>query len=267
MSLTRVRALYVRQFYLIRDNPVRLVQIFAWVFFDIVLWGFLTKYLGNLVGERIQFTPLFLGAILIWNFVTRTMHGIATGFFEDVWSRNFLNVFGSPVSVGEYIMALVLVGITTAVGGLLWMMLVAWIFFGFSVFAYGWLLVPFLLILFLTGIALGIGSVALVLRLGPSAEWLIWPIPEVLSPFVGVFYPVATLPLWLQFVARLLPPSYVFDGVRSLVFGYPFAPHALLLAIVLALAYIALAYLAFRGVYRLAIRRGLIARYSAETAT
>ena len=28
------------------------------------------------------------------------------------------------------------------------------------------------------------------LRLGPAAEWFIWPIPALISPFAGVFYPL-----------------------------------------------------------------------------
>ena len=45
------------------------------------------------------------------------------------------------------------------------------------------------MVLFITGIALGVAASALVLRLGPASEWLIWPIPMLISPFAGVFYP------------------------------------------------------------------------------
>ncbi|HEY8312216.1 MAG TPA: hypothetical protein VIG47_16740, partial [Gemmatimonadaceae bacterium] len=94
MNPTRIWALILRQLYLIRDNRTRLVQIFAWSTFDILLWGFLSKYLGTALGGA-QFTPLFLSAIIVWNFTIRVMHGTASAFFEDVWSRNFLNIFAS----------------------------------------------------------------------------------------------------------------------------------------------------------------------------
>ena len=125
----------------------------------------------------------------------------------------------------------------------------------------------FLLILFLSGIALGIFGVAIVLRLGPTAEWFIWPIPALLSPFVGVFYPLATLPAWMQVVAYALPPSYVFEGVRSVVAGGGFAMQSFLIGLLLSVLYIILAYLFFRSVYRRAVRSGLIARYSAESVS
>ena len=57
------------------------------------------------------------------------------------------------------------------------------------------------------------------LRLGPASEWLIWPIPMIVSPFAGVFYPVAVLPGWMRAIAAVLPPSYVFEGMRAVVAG------------------------------------------------
>jgi len=95
--------------------------------------------------------------------------------------------------------------------------------FGLSFLSYGLLLIPFLLVLFLFGIALGIFASTVVLRLGPASEWFIWPVPALISPFAGVFYPVATLPAWMQGIAHVLPPSYVFEGMRAIVAGAEFS--------------------------------------------
>jgi ABC-2 type transport system permease protein len=123
------------------------------------------------------------------------------------------------------------------------------------------------MVLFLTGISLGIAASAIVLRLGPASEWLIWPIPMLVSPFAGVFYPVTILPGWMQAVAMLLPPSYVFEGMRSVVAGNPAPWDRLALGGGLALIYLVLACMFFFATYRTVIRTGLIARYSAETLT
>src|ERR1700733_6611106 len=80
---------------------------------------------------------------------------------------------------------------------------------------------PFLMVLFVTGISLGITGAAIVLRLGPASEWLIWPIPTLVSPFAGVFYPISVLPGWMQLIAKALPPAYVFDSMRAVVSGKP----------------------------------------------
>ena len=105
------------------------------------------------------------------------MQGVTLAFFEDVWSRNFLNIFAAPVSMWEYVCGLVISSIATSSVGLVVMLVLASAVFGLSFFAYGIVLIPFLLILFLFGIALGILASAMVLRLGPASEWFVWPIP------------------------------------------------------------------------------------------
>ncbi len=137
--------------------------------------------------------------------------------------------------------------------------------FGLSIFAYGARIVPLLLILFLFGIAIGIMGCALVLRFGPSSEWFIWPIPAILSPFAAVFYPLSTLPTWMRAIANMLPPSYVFEGVRTVLAGGSAPWPQLATGAALAVLYILLACRLFARVHRYAVKSGLIARYSAES--
>jgi ABC-2 type transport system permease protein len=208
--------------------------------------------------------------------MTRVMQGITTAFLEDVWSRNFLNLFASPLSVSEYLSGLVLSSIATSIVGIVVMVALATLVFHLSFFVYGAMLAAFVFVLFLFGISLGIFGSALVLRFGPAAEWFIWPIPAFISPVACVFYPLATLPHWMQFLARIIPPSYVFEGMRQILArqsaGQSTAAHAiavtpLLLGAALALVYLFVMGRAFTAVYRHAVRTGLIARYSAETVS
>ena len=123
---------------------------------------------------------------------------------------------------------------------------------------------PFLAVIFLCGVALGIAGAALMVRLGPAAEWFAWPIPAVLSPFAAVFYPLSVLPHWMQMAGRAVPPSYVFENIRAMAAGRPPSWPSLAVALGLSVAYIALACLFFAAMYRRALRTGAIARYTAE---
>ena len=261
----RTAAIMLRQFYLMRGSPVRVLPIFAWVAIDIVLWGFITRYLNSIASPGFDFVPMLLGAILLWDFFTRVMHGVTIAFLEDVWSHNFLNVFASPLSIREYVGGLVLTSIATSVLGLFTMVILASTVFGLSFFVYGLMIVPFLLVLFLFGIALGIFASALVLRFGPASEWIVWPVPAFISPFAAIFYPVSTLPHWMQWVSFLLPPSYVFEGMRAIVSGNAYGGTTLFLGTGLAALYILLASWFFTTIHRYAVRTGLLARYSAES--
>jgi ABC-2 type transport system permease protein len=266
MRFHRISAIVLRQYFLLRGSPARVLALFTWIAVDIVLWGFLTRYLNTIARPTgFDFVPMLLGAVLLWDFFTRVMHGVTMAFLEDVWSRNFLNLFASPLSIGEYLCGLVLTSVMTSVAGLLMMIALASSVFGLSFFAYGLTLVPILLVLFLFGISLGILGSALVLRFGPASEWLIWPLPALLSPFAAVFYPVSTLPHWMRAVSRLLPPSYVFEGIRSILAGGNLAGPALAWSLCLATFYILLSSWIFSRVHRKAVRTGLLARYSAES--
>jgi len=261
----RIAAILLRQYYLIRGSPARQLPLFVWAGVDIVLWGFITRYLNTVASPALNFVPTLLGAVLFWDFFTRVMYGVTTTFLEDVWSRNFLNLFATPLSIAEYLAGLVISSIATSSIGLIVMLILATLVFGLSFFVYGLALIPFLLVLFLSGIALGVFAVAAVLRYGPAAEWFVWPIPAVLSPFAAVFYPIATLPPWMQYVSRLLPPSYVFESMRTILTDHPVRWAGLFWSILLAVFYILAAGWFFTRIYRHAIRTGLIARYSAET--
>ena len=267
MNVTRISAVTLRLFYLMRGSPARILPLFIWVAIDILLWGFITKFLNTISSSNLNFVPMLLGAVLLWDFFTRVMHGVATSFFEDVWSRNFLNVFASPLRISEYLSGLVLTSLLTSIVGLLVMLVLAVGVFGLSFAKYGVLLLPFFLILILFGVALGIVGTALVLRMGPAAEWFVWPIPALLSPFAGVFYPLSTLPSWMQLISALLPPAYVFEAMRSILAGQGFAPSNLLIATVLAVAELTLAAWFFVRVFRYSVRTGLLARYSSESVS
>ena len=263
----RAFAVTLRHLYLIRGSLSRVLPIFAWVTIDMILWGFITRYLSTLGTPGLTIGSALLGAVVCWGFFGRVMHGVSMAFFEDVWSRNFLNVFASPLSIIEYLAGLTLSSVITSCVALIVLLFASALFFDLSLLQYGLPLALSLFTLFVFGIALGIAGSALVLRFGPPAEWFIWPIPALIAPFAGVFYPQSVLPEWMQAVARIFPPTYVFEHLRDLVAGSPVNAVAALPALGLAVVQVLLAGLLFRHVYTVAVRSGLIARYSAEHIT
>src|SRR3954470_13585635 len=129
MRLSRAFAIVERQFYLTRGSPARAVPLVGFVIVDIIMWGFMTRYL-NTVSTGIDFMTSLLGAVVMWDFCVRVLHGVTMAFFEDVWSRNFLNVFASPLSVGEYLAGQVVSSMLTSTVGLVAMVLLAALVFG-----------------------------------------------------------------------------------------------------------------------------------------
>jgi ABC-2 type transport system permease protein len=267
VKLRPVAGVALRQAYLLRGSAMRIFPMVVWVAVDIVLWGFLSRYLNAVGGHGMDYVPQFLGAVLLWDFLARVMLGVLVAFLEDVWSRNLLNFFSTPLSVSEYLAGVVLTGIATSLVGLAAMVLLAGGVFGLSFLPLGLFLAHALLVLLGFGVVLGIVACAIVLRWGPAAEWLTWALPALVAPFAGVFYPLTTLPAWMQGVSSVLPPAYIFEALRARLAGAAGAPPSnLLTADLLTLAWLALACIAYARVFRNVVRSGLLARYTAEAA-
>src|SRR4051812_18771079 len=147
MNFRRVSAVVLRQFYLLSGSPSRVLPLFMWVMIDMILWGFITRYLNAFTHSGFDFVPALLGAVLLWDFLTRVMHGVTMAFFEDVWSRNFLNFFATPLTIAEYVTGLVITGMATSFLGLVVMLAVARAAFGLPLLVYGPSLAGFLAVL------------------------------------------------------------------------------------------------------------------------
>ncbi len=264
MSIQRVYTIFLRQMFLIRRSFHRLLGIFYWSVLELFLWGFLTAYLTGIGKDRFSFITVVIGTVILWNFLNRVQQGVAISFLEDIWSRNFLNLFGSPLRLNEYIGGLILVSIVSSVVSIIVMTAIAWFLFSYNLFQFGFLMIPFIFILFFFGLALGLYTTAMILRFGPSSEILAWSIPALIPPFSGVFYPVATLPVWIQYIAYVIPSSYIFEGMRAVVLSGVFETHLLLFAAGLSLLYTAIAFYLVHRSYRYVLRNGLITRIQVE---
>lgn len=264
MNLNRVFTIFLRQFFLIKRSLHRLISIFYWSLLEIFLWGFLTVYLNRLGEDRLSFMTVVIGTVILWNFLNRIQQGVAISFLEDVWARNFINLFASPLNVREYVGGLVLVSIVSATLSIAVMTLAAWLLFTYNLFQFGLLMIPFIAVLFFFGLALGFYTTAMILRFGPSSEILAWSIPALLMPFSGILYPIATLPSWLHPIANIIPSSHVFEGMRAIVILGTFDWERLLFAVLLSLVFLLTSYWLLLRTYRHVLREGKLTRFQTE---
>lgn len=264
MSFRRIFAISLRFVYLLKHNKIRFINIFAWAFFDITVWGITTLYLDGIIKASFSIFTVLMGGAILWLFLIRVQQSFTLPLLEDVWSRNFMNLFASPLSINEYILGLILTGFLTTVVAFSFILTIAYLFFSYSIFQLGFLLIPFLFILFIFGLALGAFTMSLILRFGAPAEWIAWILPFVLSPLSSVYYPVSALPIWAQFFAKILPTSYIFEGMRNALINGIFSLENLIVGLIISILYLVIAYWFLIYNYRLAIRNGLITRISAE---
>ncbi len=257
-SLRRVRALIHRYVYLLRSSWVRVVELVYWPFLQMLMWGFLQKYLSETSGTAAQGAGLLIGGVLLWDIFFRAKIGFSTAFIEEVWSRNLGNLLISPLRPNELLAALSAISILRLIVSMVPVTFAAWLFFGFNLFGLGLALGAFFAVLILTSWALGLLSSGFILRYGLGAEELAWSLAFLLLPLACVYYPVSVLPSWLQPVALALPPTHVFEGMRAILLDQSFESGHMVWALGLNAIYLLLGYIAFRLFLRSARTNGTL---------
>jgi ABC-2 type transport system permease protein len=258
----RVRAIVRREALSLRRSPERWFDVTVWPVVDVLLFGSLGVFLDDATGAQEQGVAYLLTGILLWHVIYQSQIAVSTGFLEETWSRNLLNVMVTPITELEYLVALVVFAAARLAMGLAMLALTALAFYAFDVTSAGWGLIPIGFELLLVGWVIALFVVGLLLRFGQGAEILAWGIMFVLMPTSGVFYPVDALPGSLQPFAHLLPTTHAFAAARELVAGNPLPWDEVGLAAI-GCVVSALAGLAFvLRMLRVFRARGYVTRYS-----
>jgi len=215
-SLHRVSALLLRYFYLLRSSWPRLLEIAYWPTIQMIIWGFTSVYFSDSSPE-LTAGGILISAVLVWDSLFRSHISYTLSFLEEMWSRNLANLFVSPLRSWELILALATISMIRTLIGMTPAALLAIPFFGVSVFEMGLPLLGFFLNLVLTGWSISQVVTGILLRYGLGAESLTWMLPFLLAPFSCIYYPLESLPGWMQGVAEFLSTTYIFEGMRSLI--------------------------------------------------
>ncbi|MEZ5828784.1 MAG: ABC transporter permease [Hyphomicrobiales bacterium] len=238
-------ALVRRYTYLLRSSGVRLVELIYWPFLQMLTWGFLQKYLAGTQNPYAQAAGVLIGSVLLWDILFRSKIGFSTTFIEEMWSRNLGNLLTSPLRPYELVAALSLWSIIRLAVSMVPVAIAAFFIFGFNLLDLGLALAAFFFVLVLTSWSLGLIAAGVILRYGLGAEELAWSLAFLLLPLSCVYYPVSVLPEWLQWVALALPPTHVFEGMRSILLHHTFDATDLWWALGLNAIYLVAGYATF----------------------
>jgi ABC-2 type transport system permease protein len=217
MKVHRIMALVVRHLYLYRRSLPRIMEIFYWPFLDLVIWGFITLYLARFQNQIPGFVTFFLGALILWDILFRAQQGITISFLEEIWARNLMNLFASPLKPSEFLAATMVMSIFKVTCVSIVMAVCAALFYSYNIFMIGLWLFPFVLNLVVTGWVVGVFTTSLIMRFGQEAEVLAWSMVFLFQPISCVFYPLDVLPGWLKAIAWANPAAHVFEGMRTVL--------------------------------------------------
>lgn len=255
--LSRLSGVLLRHAAVYRFNKMRWQDFLFWPVVELLLWGFIAAYVQDLTALSAVAAAL-LGAVLLWQVFERTQQSVGVSFLMELWSRNLLNVFTTPITVREYLVALLIFGIVKIVVLTAIFLALITLFYGVNLLALGPALVLFSGALVLFGWAGGIFVDGIILRFGQSAESLAFALAFLFQPFGAVFFPVSVYPAWLQSVLWFVPLPHIFESLRAVFAGQAYDPARLLWAYGLSLVYLIAAFLFFRFMFERARARGLL---------
>ncbi len=250
MNWGRINALVLRHLYIYKRSMPRLMDVFFWPVMELLTWGFFSFYLGQTSLQNFNLATMLLGGVLLWQIVDRAQNSISIHFLEDVWQRNFLNIFVSPLRLSEFFVAGALLSVLRVIVIGCFMSLVSFFLYKFNIFTLGFSLLPFVLNLFLFGVVIALFINGIIFRFGSSAQVLAFGIAFLIQPISAAFYPVTALPVMLQYISRMLPVSYVFESMREVISGGEIDWNAFWIAFLLNLVYLTVMWLFFSAMFK-----------------
>ena len=256
-SFGRISALILRYLYLLRSSWPRIIEIAYWPTMQMVIWGFVSQHFSSSSPE-LTAGGILISVVLVWDCLFRSHISYTLSFLEELWSRNLGNLFVSPLRPAELIAALASISMMRTLIGMLPAALLAIPFFEVSVFEMGFPLLGFFLNLVLTGWAISQFVTGILIRYGLGAESLTWVLPFLIAPFSCIYYPLATLPDWMQSVAVFIPTTYVFEGMRALLINEVFRTDLMMKSFALNLVYLVVGVYIFFLSFQAARRHGLL---------
>lgn len=258
-SANRIYAMLVRYWYLLSGSWPRIFSLIYWPTVSMLMWGFVQRFVQEASGDGTAGVFSFLiAAVILWDVLFRGQIGFSVSFYEEIWSRNLGHLLVSPLRLWEFVVALMAASFIRAAISVIPASLLAIVIFDFSVFSLGPALGLFLFSLIVFGWSLGLLVAGLVMRYGQSAEELAWGLVFSLLPLCGVYYPTSVLPEAVRWLSNLLPPKYIFDGMRQILAAEKFEPGLLVAALSLNALYLVLGSAVFLYLVDQARDRGML---------
>lgn len=261
MKLHRIQGLLLRYLFQFRRSYDSLTDAFYWPALDILLWGLTSRFFQESSNNSVNFLLVMLSGIIFWIIFWRAQYEITMGFLYELWNKNLINLFVSPLKFSEWVSAWILMGIFKGALSFGFAGLLALLLYQTNIFRYGFYMLPFIFILATSAWWIGFIITGFLMRYGVRIQTVAWSIPWLFAPFAAIYYPVSILPEWAQYISKALPMSYVFEGMREVMNTGTLNWDFIVIAMALNLIYLPLSILFMRASFKHVLRTGVTKIY------
>ncbi len=171
--------------------------------------------IGKEQGSEELILYLVIGAVF-WNYLSVVFSFIAETITWERWEGTLEYTMMAPVRrithlLGSTLFALVYGFIHTSI-----VLAVLIMFFGIDLSNANWATAAVFMLIGSASIV-GIGMMAAILPLlyVERGDQMVFVVNSLLLLFSGVYFSIAILPQWMQFVSQFVPGTYILDGIRA----------------------------------------------------
>lgn len=257
MKLHRIYGLMLRNYYSFKKNLDRISDSFYWPTIDLLMWGLTSQFFMNMGGSN-NVMLFVLSGLVMWLILWKSQYEISVNLLDELWNRNLINLFVSPLTFTEWLASTLILGIIKVIMSFSFAVLLAYLLYSVKIFEYGFHLLPFMLILLMSGWAVGLFVTGLILRYGTKIQAFAWALVWVFGPFSAIYYPVSILPLWAQKVSAFIPMSYAFEGMRTVLATGQIDYQKVLLGFTIVTIYLSLSVVFTYKSFAKVMQRGLL---------
>src|SRR5579859_1293829 len=112
VSWDRIKAVLLQEVYITLRSVEVVVDLPFWSLMTVVVFGFVTKFFSTVMSPTAAHY-LYLGTLL-WEIIRVAQYSMSLSVLWNVWSHNFSNMFITPLSMFEYVLAQVISGAVKA---------------------------------------------------------------------------------------------------------------------------------------------------------
>ncbi len=257
MKTHRIFAIILRNLYGFRRNYDRVFDAFWWPTLELVLWGLTGSYLIQLVPDFSEILFIIVSGITFWFVVGRSQYEINVALLEEIWSRNLINIFVSPIKFSEWVISIIIIGVLKAMISFIASVIVAYVLYKVHFFIYGFYLIPLIFLLLMTGWWVSFFITGLILRYGSRVQTFAWTLIAAFAPLSAIYYPVSVLPQNVQVISFILPTTYIFQGIRSIITKGTIDNTLLLSSFLLNIFYLILSIVYLKRSFSLVLKKGM----------
>jgi len=257
MNLKRVLAMVLRHVVNLKHSLDRFTDMFYWPAMDLLIWGITGLYLATFIPNTSHYLEIIISGLIFWIIIWRAQYEITTNLLAELWDRNIINIFSSPLTIYEWSASFMVFGLFKTIISVCFSAALAFWFYHYNVFMFRWYLIPFSISLLLTGWAGGFFVAGFLIRFGNKIQTLAWAGIALLAPFSAIYYPLSVLPGWAQYIGRFIPSTYIFEDIRQILSGNSPSIGYIIISFGLNILYIVLSFLFFKWMFEKSRKLGL----------